>query len=138
MNKLNALSLVNNMKIDPSHSIYYLLFRLPKAKEVTIGRLGTFQFPAGKYIYVGSAKRHIEARIKRHLKLDKPQHWHFDYIRPYGEIIKVTTFNRTLEECERAHQLQQQFKASAVAKGFGSSDCKCETHFFHIEEARLS
>ena len=34
---------------------YVLLLQLPTDEELTIGKLGTFDFPAGWYTYVGSA-----------------------------------------------------------------------------------
>jgi Uri superfamily endonuclease len=43
------------------------LIRIARSKTITIGRLGRFRFPAGLYTYTGSAKRNLEARIRRHL-----------------------------------------------------------------------
>ena len=34
---------------------YVLLLHLPDNEQLTIGKLGTFDFPAGWYAYVGSA-----------------------------------------------------------------------------------
>jgi len=40
---------------------YQLHIELSQPCSITIGKLGEFNFPAGYYIYTGSARRHIEA-----------------------------------------------------------------------------
>ena len=59
---------------------YQLLITVSAPVRVTVGRLGTFDFPAGDYCYTGSAVRNIEARIRRHLSPLKKMHWHIDYL----------------------------------------------------------
>ncbi|WLR52573.1 GIY-YIG nuclease family protein [Bacillus tianshenii] len=126
----------HNINVNKAHSIYAVYLNLTEDKTVTVGKLGTFSFPAGTYIYIGSAKRNIEARLNRHLKIEKPLRWHFDYLRPYGEITKVETFDRTLGECERFEAFKQDYDGVVVAKGFGSSDCSCATHLVYIGKTR--
>ncbi len=65
------------------HSVfitYQLTIHLKNKVTLTIGKLGTFEFPAGHYIYTGSAKKNIEARINRHLSQQKSLKWHIDYL----------------------------------------------------------
>ena len=47
---------------------YVLVLKLEEDKRLTIGRLGTFEFPAGLYLYCGSALNGLEARVRRHLR----------------------------------------------------------------------
>ncbi|MCP4265694.1 MAG: DUF123 domain-containing protein, partial [Candidatus Brocadiaceae bacterium] len=56
--------------------IYALIIRLSKKKEIEIGRLGTFVFPKGYYVYTGSAQNGLEKRINRHYSSEKKFHWH--------------------------------------------------------------
>jgi len=53
--------------IEPVARTYQLLIEVAGPLRVRIGRLGTFEFPAGVYIYTGSALRNFEARVQRHL-----------------------------------------------------------------------
>lgn len=118
--------------INEQHSLYAVHLKVSERIVIQIGKLGVFEFPSGTYIYVGSAKRNIKARITRHIRKVKPLRWHFDYIRPYGEIIRVETFDNKLDECNRCRQLKEQYQAQELISGFGSSDCKCSSHLLYI------
>ncbi|MFD2830402.1 GIY-YIG nuclease family protein [Corticicoccus populi] len=99
--------------------------------NIAIGRLGIFDFQKGFYVYIGSAKRNIQARINRHITIDKNKHWHIDYLRPYLQITNVHTFSG--EECALFQQLLEEHSGTIPAKGFGSSDCQCISHLFYSE-----
>ena len=47
---------------------YQLWIALRRPLQIEIGRLGLLSFPAGVYVYTGSAKRNLEARIARHCR----------------------------------------------------------------------
>ena len=51
---------------------YALHLRLARSRVLQIGRLGRFTFPAGEYIYVGSAlgAGGLRSRVGRHLRGD--------------------------------------------------------------------
>jgi len=53
---------------DAEPGTYALLLKLDKQERITVGRLGTFDFPAGYYLYVGSAlgPGGLQARLARH------------------------------------------------------------------------
>jgi Uri superfamily endonuclease len=53
---------------DAEPGTYALLLKLDKQERITIGKLGTFDFPAGYYLYVGSAlgPGGLRARLARH------------------------------------------------------------------------
>ncbi|MCP9456712.1 MAG: GIY-YIG nuclease family protein [Nitrospira sp.] len=105
---------------------YQLLIRLAAPQRIQIGRLGTFSFPAGYYVYTGSARRHLEARVARHLSRSKNLHWHIDYLvaAPGARIIGVCCVSEM--ECTVVGLT----RGDVVVSGFGSSDCRsgCGSH----------
>lgn len=116
-----------------SNKAYQLHIYLKESSTITIGKLGTFTFPAGEYIYTGSAKRNIETRIARHLRKEKRLRWHIDYLlaAPACIITQVETFDIT--EC----QLNQSTTGEVIVPKFGASDCKkgCISHLKYREVA---
>lgn len=119
-------------RINPSHTLYSIHYELLSDQIITIGKLGTFTFHKGTYIYIGSAKRNIEARLNRHKKIDKLQKWHIDYLRPFVSISKIITYETSIGECNLAEKLRIEEGGSFPIKGFGSSDCKCTSHLVWI------
>ena len=71
---------------------YQLAIRIGRPIRIRVGRLGEFEFPAGRYVYTGSARRGLEARVRRHLSRAKRLHWHIDYLlaAPGASITGVT------------------------------------------------
>ena len=63
-----------------SGTTYQLLINVSQPLRCVIGRLSELDFPAGLYVYTGSAKRNLDARVARHIRRDKPLHWHIDYL----------------------------------------------------------
>lgn len=116
-----------------SNNTYQLYIRLNSVQTITIGKLGTFMFPAGKYIYTGSAKCNLEARIARHMHKEKRLRWHIDYLlaAPACKITQVKIFNTP--EC----QLNQRTPGEILIPKFGASDCKkgCVSHLKYREVA---
>lgn len=111
---------------------YQLYIRLASNCELAIGRLGLFRFPAGTYIYTGSARRNMEARIRRHLSREKRLRWHIDYLlaSPAAEVVAVERY--TESECA----LNRQTAGRVLIPGFGTSDCRkgCGSHLKYLEE----
>ncbi|GAB2572740.1 GIY-YIG nuclease family protein [Gracilibacillus alcaliphilus] len=125
-----------NCNINKSDTLYTVKALLPhEQKHLTIGKLGRFDFPKGLYVYVGSAKRNIDSRLKRHMQKEKKLRWHFDYLRPYLQIEEIQTFSGEEGECQLFHRLLHENGAEMPVKGFGSSDCKCFSHLFYSQEA---
>lgn len=111
---------------------YQLHIILKDNSKIEIGKLGNFLFPMGKYIYTGSAKKNIDARINRH-KSNSPNkklHWHIDYLlnNKNAEITEVQKFD--IEECA----LNQKISGKIIIAKFGSSDCKnkCKSHLKYL------
>ncbi|MBZ0109738.1 MAG: GIY-YIG nuclease family protein [Candidatus Scalindua rubra] len=98
-----------------------------------IGRLGTFVFPKGFYVYTGSAQSGLDKRINRHLSSNKKFHWHIDYLLSHAKVIKVVRYVGRKDECKLNNVTGQRAGAVQVVKKFGSSDCNCVTHLYYFE-----
>lgn len=123
-----------NYSIEESDTLYAIKAFMPKDEEaITIGKLGCFHFSKGYYVYVGSAKRNIQARVDRHIQMEKKKRWHIDYLRPYLQIEGVQTYPGNEGECELFRRLMQENAGSMPVKGFGSSDCSCFSHLFYLQ-----
>ena len=113
--------------------IYNLIIKLSKKTEIKIGRLGTFVFPKGFYVYTGSAQNGLEKRINRHLSSNKKFHWHIDYLLSHAKVIKVVRYVGSKDECKLNNVTWQSFGATQIVKKFGSSDCNCVTHLYYFK-----
>lgn len=112
---------------------YILLLDLAEDSRLTVGRLGTFEFPAGIYFYCGSALNGLEARIRRHLRRDKKRHRHIDHLTAVAQVVEVWwVLDEARWECRLAEVIGSK-GGKTVAKGFGSSDCRCPTHLLWKE-----
>lgn len=112
---------------------YILLIKVEKKLLLTIGKLGTFQFKPGFYLYVGSARKNLPARIHRHLSQNKKLYWHIDYLLTQGKVTEIILIKEN-EECKIAEVIRETSGVSSPIPGFGSSDCRCPTHLFYIQE----
>ena len=110
---------------------YQLHIRVPRSVTVSVGKLGTFVFPAGRYVYTGSARRNMVARIRRHRTKHKPLRWHIDYLlaAPGVEVVAVEQSSAT--ECA----LHQATGGRVLVHGFGASDCSrgCGSHLTYVD-----
>ena len=112
---------------------YVAVFLLPKARRIRIGRLGRFDFAAGVYLYVGSARRNLTARLDRHARRRKPLRWHIDYLSVHARMAgAIVVEGPEAHECALAAELAETFDR-AVPR-FGSSDCRCAGHLFYARE----
>jgi Uri superfamily endonuclease len=114
---------------------YILLIYLNKKKEITIGKLGTITFNPGWYAYVGSALNSLSGRINRHLKHGKKLHWHIDYF--LQDTTVKTVFYKESEIHEECMIAEEFFKKCKQIKGFGCSDCHCQSHLFYDAKKQL-
>lgn len=117
---------------------YVLALYLTSPCTITIGRFGEFDFPAGWYLYVGSARGPggLQARLARHrrrLTKDKRARWHIDYLRDYAEWGGTWTraSDRRLE-CAWAAKLRRLPESAIPVPGFGASDCTCPAHLLFV------
>lgn len=117
---------------------YALVLNLPRAQIIRIGALGSFKFPRGYYLYIGSAMNGMAARIARHLSHDKKKHWHIDYFLERARAKEIWTHQGSERfECEWAQAALALPNAKTVAPRFGASDCRCPTHLIHFGKHRM-
>lgn len=122
--------LLSQMSFNPR--TYCLLIKKETPGKLRIGKLGVFDFPPGCYVYTGSARRGIQARINRHLSDKKKHHWHIDYL--LEESIIEDVFLSEKKECELNFKIFSLPGATLIAKKFGSSDCSCRSHLAYFAE----
>ena len=102
---------------------------LSQSAHIRIGKKGTFGFPKGYYIYIGSAKNGLKARVERHLGKKKKHFWHIDYLLDHASVKKVFLFlDDRIDECSLSQKVLKRSEAKAVVPKFGASDCNCPTH----------
>jgi Uri superfamily endonuclease len=114
---------------------YALVMNLQKNTGIQIGKLGFFEFEKGYYAYVGSAfgPGGLAARIRHHRGVSKHPHWHIDYFRRHASLVDVWVCASEIRyEHTWARRLEDSASTLCIAKGFGSSDCGCTTHFFYL------
>ena len=124
---------------------YAIFLALDEAVELSIGRLGRFVFPAGKYIYTGSAHGPggLQARLRHHLHPVQRPHWHIDWLRTKavvsGGVYVVQGEEKESDlplECVWSRALLEVPQISAPVKGFGASDCHsgCDAHLLYVAQ----
>lgn len=95
-----------------------------------VGSLGPVVLKSGEYCYVGSAMGGLDQRIERHLSKNKSMHWHIDRLTVAADRMEVyESFPDYVQEC-RLSSMAREAGCVPVLKGFGCSDCRCETHLF--------
>src|SRR5271165_6614689 len=116
---------------------YVLVLSSRSTDLIQIGRLGALQLQSGFYVYVCSAlgQGGVRARLAHHLKLSRRPHWHIDYVRAHTEVegIWYCLDDRRLEHIW-AERISLAEGASVPLSGFGSADCRCESHLFFFEQ----
>lgn len=110
--------------------IYCLIIFLNKSKNIRIGKREKL-FPRGYYCYVGSALNNLEKRIQRHYSKRKKFHWHIDYFLKHARIVDMVIKTDSKDECDLSRKIKS-LGGIVILKGFGSSDCKCETHLYYF------
>jgi len=109
---------------------YQLLIEVSAPVRVCVGRFGTFDFPAGIYCYTGSARRNLEARLRRHLSASKALRWHIDYLLAAPGVRILEVRRHPVAEC----LINQRTVGAMPVPGFGASDCRagCGSHLKRV------
>ena len=105
---------------------YALLLYLPQPVCRQVGRLGTHPFPAGDYIYCGSAAGPggLHARVSHHARIARRPHWHLDWLRPDAVLVGGWFAPLTGPwECAWSQAVSGLPGAAIPAPGFGAADC---------------
>jgi Uri superfamily endonuclease len=122
-----------------------LQVKLKNRTILKIGALGEHELEPGRYLYVGSARRGIEARVARHERLARTKtgrtHWHIDYLltHPQCRLTRVEVLPGA-EECAVSQRIARRGGATAPIPGFGASDCRseCPAHLYRIGKTTSS
>jgi len=132
------------------------------AIRVRVGRLGTFRFPPGTYVYTGRAARGLQARVRRHVRWchgragreasgcthgrsrragtrgtrqerARPKFWHIDYLLARREV-HVERVVLASPDPGNECAVNQTVRGMAVVPGFGASDCRqrCRAHLRRV------
>ncbi len=116
----------------PENGTYALLLMLQRSATIKVGSFNKIFFKKGGYVYVGSARRGLRARVGRHLAKKKKIHWHIDWVTTNrsAKVYKIWVSSVVGAECRLAAAIAEE--ADEVVRGFGSSDCKCQSHLFYF------
>ncbi len=115
--------------------VYCVILRLATPRRVTAGALGARRLAAGWYVYTGSAKRNLTARLLRHLRHDKARHWHIDFLRGAASVTAIWVWPwADGVECRVSDRVRA-MGGGVPWPGFGSSDCRCPSHLAFFRNA---
>jgi Uri superfamily endonuclease len=127
------LRTLNRLVLPVDTGLYQLVIRLPRKAVIRVGAKGTHRFPAGIYVYTGSARRNLGARLERHLRREKRLRWHIDYLLERAQVVAAGVYlHEGNAECRLSQWVGGLPGASSVMRGFGSSDCHCQTHLWYF------
>jgi len=132
--RLDLAEAIHSLRRSPG--TYALIVTLDRSHFIRIGRRGRFHFPAGFYVYVGSAlgPGGLAGRLKSHLRKDKRLYWHIDYLLRHARVEQVwVAEGANRRECEWVRTMMAWPGASIVAPRFGASDCQCESHLIAFD-----
>lgn len=115
--------------------VYHLKIRLERSRKITVGRLGILNFPLGYYVYTGSAKKNLQARLARHREKRKRFHWHIDYLLKFGKIEDIWVYPwKKGRECSLNKKVSKSEDVQMMIPRFGSSDCGCVSHLVYFRK----
>jgi Uri superfamily endonuclease len=123
-----------------SSGAYALRIGLRVPVQAVIGRLGTFSFPTGDYLYLGSAQGNggVRARMIHHLASLAAPRWHLDWLRPYSSATGCwwASPGESTLQCLWSQAIAALPGATIPAKGFGASDCQssCPAHLVRLPD----
>lgn len=113
---------------------YGLVIQLKRPIRLAIPALDGERLAPGCYLYVGSANGPggIGARVRRHLRRGKKQHWHVDRLTARGRVTAVLTVAGG-DECRLGARALRVQGVTVPVAGFGSSDCTdCAAHLMAL------
>ncbi len=122
-------------RLERRKGTYALFITLTEDTELGVGSLGNILFGAGEYCYAGSAMNGLEQRICRHLSHEKKMRWHIDRLTTVASKIEAygSEYPGSVAECGIADAAAS-LGFVPVARGFGSSDCRCFSHLLSVPD----
>ncbi len=124
----------NDPQLPTAGGAYLLALMLPHPIRVNLSRAGCALLSSGPHVYVGSAwgPGGIRARVHRHLRKTKSQHWQIDQLTMATEHIAAVIVPGG-SECALGRLLLRSNYFKIAARGFGNADCRaCESHLFTV------
>ncbi len=101
--------------------------------QLTVGHLGTYDFAAGYYLYVGSAfgPGGVQSRVRYHMKRVKTRtYWHIDYLREHTRMCQIWSIACSVRlEQTWCKGLENHYPVPVL--GFGASDSSCSSHLLY-------
>jgi Uri superfamily endonuclease len=120
---------------------YSLYISISEPINVKIGALGDIKFDKGCYVYVGSAFNSLLPRIIRHFKVSREDHrvihWHIDYLLREKEVRIERVYVKVNGEKKECSLAEKALMYGVPIKKFGSSDCKCVSHLFRVDDYKF-
>jgi Uri superfamily endonuclease len=124
---------------------YVLHLSVKRSVQIRAGALKSIHLPAGQYLYVGSARRNMDARLARHRRLVEQRagklHWHIDYLLTHRHVhLTGHTLFAAENECAISRRIASSKGVSIPVPHFGSSDCRsgCRAHLYRLDSNRRS
>jgi Uri superfamily endonuclease len=112
--------------------LYEVAFLLATESAIRPGALDQAVLAPGWYVYTGSARRNLRARVARHLRGSANLRWHIDYLRACVRPVAWRLHPLgSGTECDLVEQAVSTGQAIRHPRGFGSSDCRCGGHLTH-------
>jgi Uri superfamily endonuclease len=116
---------------------YILVLQLAMPVDaLQVGRLGSFDFAPGFYLYVGSAlgSGGIAARLNHHRRREQAHpRWHIDYLRAHARLREAwAVAGASTFACLWCRALAGTPGLSAPVRGFGSQHTGCPSHLFYL------
>ena len=140
----------SSFDLPSTRGTYILELSLSFPLDIPVGAKGLLAFPAGIYLYAGSAlgPGGLKSRLGRYLNKQKTiKHWHIDYLIPHTEILGYFYIETTIEEhrtdskttpieCVWSQALEAYPGIIIPVRGFGASDCRmgCSTHLLALPD----
>jgi sugar fermentation stimulation protein A len=112
---------------------YILILRNPRLFHASVGSLGLCTFQPGFYVYIGSAKRGLSGRTRRHLRKRKRIRWHIDYISPLRMVPDRIYEIRCSEALESRLADAFSMVCTSYISGFGATDTLDASHLFYFD-----
>lgn len=113
---------------------YAIMLHLRRETPIPTGALGTVRYPPGWYLYVGSARQGLQARINRHRRRGRKKlHWHIDYLREETSWVEAFPFRGPGRDEASLVEAFLPLADSSIPR-FGASDSTCESHLLHFHQ----
>ena len=113
---------------------YRLYIRVPCRVTIDPGRLGRHVLVRGWYVYTGSARRNMAARLRHHLAGNETRRWHIDWLlgAGLGQVMHIRL------DAESECTVNGRIEGRVVIPRFGATDCRhrCGSHLLWLGTRR--